>query len=94
MLSGMISDVLSRGSSVERGGNRLNGGAAYYNVYQTKDGGYFSIAAIEPWFWENLCRALDREDLLPHQDATGEKKAEVEQALTDAVLTKTRDGWF
>ena len=94
MLSGMISDVLSRGSSVERGGNRLNGGAAYYNVYQTKDGGYFSIAAIEPWFWENLCRALGREDLLPHQDATGEKKAEVEQALTDAFLTKTRDEWF
>ena len=94
MLSGMISDVLSKGSSVERGGNRLNGGAAYYNVYQTKDGGYFSIAAIEPWFWENLCRALGLEDLLPHQDATGEKKAEVERALTEVFLTKTRDEWF
>ena len=94
MLSGLISDVLSRGVSAERGGNRLNGGAPYYNVYQTKDGGYFSIAAIEPWFWENLCRALEREDLLPHQDATGEKKAEVERALTEAFLTKTRDEWF
>lgn len=94
MLSGLISDLLSRGVSADRGGNRLNGGAPYYNVYQTMDGRYFSIAAIEPWFWENLCRALDREDLLPHQEATGVKKAEVEQALAEAFLTKTRDEWF
>ncbi len=94
MLSGRISDVLARGVSAERGGTRLNGGAPYYNVYRTKDGRYFSIAAIEPWFWENLCRALGREDLLPHQEATGAKKAEVEQALAEAFLTKTRDEWF
>ena len=94
MLSGMISDVLARGTSLQRGGNRLNGGAPYYNVYRTKDDRYFSIAALEPWFWENLCRALDREDLLPHQEATGAKQAEVEQALTEAFLTKTRDEWF
>ena len=94
MLSGLVSDVLSRDIPAERGSNRLNGGAPYYNVYQTKDGKYFSIAAIEPWFWENLCRALDLEGLLPHQDATGAKKAEVEQALSDAFLAKTRDEWF
>ena len=94
MLSGLISDVLSRGISAERGGNRLNGGAPYYNVYETKDATYFSVAAIEPWFWENLCHAIDRDDLLPHQDAAGEKKTEVEQALAQAFLTKTRDEWF
>ena len=94
MLSGMISDVLSRGVSTERAGNRLNGGAPYYNVYQTKDGKYFSIAAIEPWFWTNLCHALDREDLLPHQDATGHQKTVVEQAFAEAFLAKTRDEWF
>ncbi|PKB71634.1 MAG: hypothetical protein BZY87_04535 [SAR202 cluster bacterium Io17-Chloro-G6] len=94
MLSGLISDVLARGISAERGGNRLNGGAPYYNVYRTKDDKYFSIAAIEPWFWENLCRALERDDLLPHQEATGAQMLEVEQALADAFLTKTRDEWF
>ena len=94
MLSGLVSDVLSRGISAERGGNRLNGGAPYYNVYRTKDDKYFSIAAIEPWFWENLCRALDREDLLPYQEAYGPKKIEVEQALSEAFMTKTREEWF
>ena len=86
--------MLAREVSAERGGNRLNGGAPYYNVYRTKDDRYFSIAAIEPWFWENRCRALGREDLLPHQEATGAKKAKVEQALAEAFLTKTRDEWF
>ncbi|MEC8911314.1 MAG: CaiB/BaiF CoA-transferase family protein [Chloroflexota bacterium] len=94
MLSGLVSDVLSRGISAERGGNRLNGGAPYYNVYRTKDDKYFSIAAIEPWFWENLCRALDREDLLLHQEAQGTKRIEVEQALSEAFMTKTREEWF
>ena len=94
MLSGLVSDVLSRGISAERGGNRLNGGAPYYNVYRTKDDKYFSIAAIEPWFWENLCRALDREDLLPYQDSDGVKKTEVELALSEAFMTRTREEWF
>ncbi len=94
MLSGLVSDVLSRGISAERGGNRLNGGAPYYNVYRTRDDKYFSIAAIEPWFWENLCRALDREDLLPYQETYGPKKIEVEQALSEAFMTKTREEWF
>ena len=94
MLSGMVSDVLSRGISAERGGNRLNGGAPYYNVYSTKDARYFSIAAIEPWFWENLCRSLGLDNLIPYQDAGGDKKMEVEQALSDAFMAKTREEWF
>ncbi len=94
MLSGFVSDMLGRGLSPERGGTRLNGGAPYYNVYQTKDGRYLSIAAIEPWFWENLCRAIDREDLIPHQEASGTKHNEVVSALEAAFLTRSRDEWF
>ncbi len=94
MLSGLISDTLASGLSPNRGATRLNGGAPYYNVYQTKDGGYFSIAAIEPWFWENLCRAIGRDDLIPHQEATGAKREEVVAALEQAFLGKTRDEWF
>ena len=94
MLCGLVSDALARNHTPRRGGNRLNGGAPYYNVYRTKDGKYFSIAAIEPWFWENLCQAIGREDLKPHQEATGQKRAEIVAALEAAFLTKTRDEWF
>ena len=94
MLTGVISDMLAQGVSPKRGGTTLNGGAPYYNVYQTKDGGYLSIAAIEPWFWENLCRVIGREDLVPHQKASGPKREEIVRTLEVAFRSKTRDEWF
>ena len=94
MLCGMVADALKHGYIPTRGGTRLNGGSPYYNVYRTTDGKYFSIAAIEPWFWENLCRAIGREDLIPHQDAVGEMREEIVSVLETAFLGKTRDEWF
>ena len=94
MMASLISGHFGQGEEFQRGSHVLNGSAPYYNVYQTKDGKYFTIAAIEPWFWQNLCRALDREDLAPHQHAQGEQRAAVFQALRDTFLTRTRDEWF
>ena len=94
MMASLISGHFAQGDKFQRGTNRLNGGAPYYNVYQTKDGKYFTIAAIEPWFWQNLCRALNREDLAPHQNAEGEQRAAVFQALKETFLTRTRDEWY
>ena len=94
MLCGAIADALQHHYSPTRGANRLNGGSPFYNVYRTADGKYFSIAAIEPWFWENLCSAIGREDLVPHQAAGEEKQAEIATILEEVFLTKTRDQWF
>ena len=94
MLCGAIADALSQGFEAKRGSNRLNGGSPYYNVYRTADDKYFSIAAIEPWFWENLCRAIGREDLIPHQSAGEEKRAEIAVTLEAIFLTKSREEWF
>ena len=94
MLCGMIGDSLSQGFRPTRGGNRLNGGSPFYNVYRTADDKYLSIAAIEPWFWENLCHAIGREDLIPHQQAGNERRAEIARTLEAIFLTKTRDEWF
>ena len=94
MLCGMIADALSQDYKPHRGETRLNGGSPYYNVYRTADGKYFSIAAIEPWFWENLCRAINREDLIPHQSADDDKRAEIARTLEATFLTRSRDEWF
>ena len=95
MLCGMPSATLSpKASRPARGANRLNGGSPYYNVYRTADGKYFSIAAIEPWFWENLCSAIGREDLIPHQTAGDERRDEIAATLESVFLTRTRDEWF
>lgn len=94
MLCGLIADAFAQGYRATRGGMRLNGGSPFYNAYRTADGKYFSIAAIEPWFWENLCHAIGREDLIPHQDATGDKREEIARILESTFLAKTRDEWF
>ena len=94
MLCGAIADSLSQGFRATRGGNRLNGGSPFYNVYRTADDKYFSIAAIEPWFWENMCRSIGREDLIPHQSAGDERRDEIASTLESVFLTKTRDEWF
>lgn len=77
-----------------RGGRSITGAQPCYNVYETKDGKYISLGCNEPWFWENLCKALGREDLTPHQSATGEKKGEIFRDLRAIFKTKTRDEWI
>lgn len=51
-----------------RGENLLDGGAPFYQVYETADGGYMSVGAIEPQFYALLLNGLgvDPADL-PHQ---------------------------
>lgn len=42
----------------------LTGGAACYCIYETSDGRYLTVAALEPRFWRNLCALLERPDLI------------------------------
>ncbi len=54
----------------ERGTNLLDTGAHFYEVYETSDGGYMGLGAIEPQFYAELIRllGLDGEDLPPQMD--------------------------
>ena len=78
----------------KRGDTLTSGNNPFYAVYQTKDGKYLSICPIEPRFWQNMCRALGRDDLIPHEFAPSPKKEEVMTDLKKIFLTKTRDEWF
>jgi crotonobetainyl-CoA:carnitine CoA-transferase CaiB-like acyl-CoA transferase len=42
----------------------LTGGVACYRIYETADGRYLTVAALEPKFWRNLCDLLERPDLV------------------------------
>jgi crotonobetainyl-CoA:carnitine CoA-transferase CaiB-like acyl-CoA transferase len=77
----------------KRGETMLTGEWPWYNVYETKDEKYISIAALEPWFYANLCQLIGREDFLEHQYATGEKREEIFRSFRETFLTKNRDEW-
>lgn len=60
LLSYFICNYFSSGNMFKRGESAFNGAYPYYGVYETRDGKYISLGCTEPWFWENLCRALDK----------------------------------
>ena len=64
-----------------------------YRTYETNEGKWISIGNAEPWFWENFCKALGREDLIPFQTDLN-RKDEVLNYLTETFKTRTRDEWF
>ena len=89
-----INPYLLGGAVPHRGEGMFNGKYPWYNVYETRDGKYISLGALEPWFFANLCQLLDCEDFIPHQYDEGEKKEEMFRYFRDTFLTKTRDEWF
>ena len=57
------------GPALSREAAMLNGGAAYYRIYRTKDGKFVTLGAIEPAFWRNFCQAVGRPEWIPrHAD--------------------------
>ncbi|MFG2442764.1 CaiB/BaiF CoA transferase family protein [Nocardia fluminea] len=79
--------------SDERGVNRLDSGAPWYNVYETADGGWVSVGANESRFWRNLLRIMDiDESEMPDQHDKSQWLS-VHKRFTSVFLTKTRDEW-
>jgi alpha-methylacyl-CoA racemase len=87
--STMMGGTYAAGKSVQRGRMQLNGGMACYNVYETRDGKYLTLGAIEPHFWAAFCKAVGREDLNP-------RAQEFEAIPEVAAIFKTRtlDEWL
>jgi alpha-methylacyl-CoA racemase len=77
----------------ELGSNLFDGGAPFYNVYETADGKYVSVAPIEPHFYALLLEkiGLAGEDLPAQYDR--DRWPELRERFTEVFRTKTRDEW-
>jgi alpha-methylacyl-CoA racemase len=76
-----------------RGKNLLDGGAPWYAVYETADGGHVAVGAIEPKFYDELVSRLGlaTEDLPGQWDT--HRWPVLREALAAAFRRKTRDEW-
>ena len=81
------------GQPLQRGSSKLNGGVVCYNVYEVRDGGYVTLAALEPEFWACFCRGVGREDLLGQQFAPAIPGEPVYEELCALFQTHTRQEW-
>ncbi|WP_321839054.1 CaiB/BaiF CoA transferase family protein [Paraburkholderia bannensis] len=77
----------------ERASNRLDSGAPWYNVYETKDGRWLSVGANEARFWRNMLELLGLAQAdMPDQHDTS-RWPEMREKLATIFRTRTRDEW-
>jgi alpha-methylacyl-CoA racemase len=78
-----------------RGRNMLDSGSWFYEVYETKDGGYISLGSIEPQFFAQMVELTGMTELLGEAPAQMDRAANPERKkqLADLILQKTRDEW-
>jgi alpha-methylacyl-CoA racemase len=79
--------------SDERASNLLDGGAPWYDTYETADGGFVAVGAIEPQFWEELRARIDADlpDAQQRQARAGWPM--LRNRLAVIFRTRTRDEW-
>jgi alpha-methylacyl-CoA racemase len=94
VLSQMMWTMKATGSlRDERESFLLDGGAPFYRTYETSDGKYMAVGAIEPQFFAELLKGLELgADEVPNQFEIG-AYPRMQQIFTDRFASRTRDEW-
>ncbi len=94
LLSTLIYAWREDGSWVdERGSNRLDGGAPFYGVYETADGQFISIGALEPRFYAELVRLAGVEEISEADRYDKSNWPGMRERVAELFRTKTREEW-
>ena len=93
LMAMFFSMAASGGFTEERGSNMLDGGAHFYDTYETQDGKFVCIGSIEPQFYAELIEkaGLDEEKYAPQMDQS--MWPELSKDLESVFLTKTQAQW-
>jgi alpha-methylacyl-CoA racemase len=75
----------------ERGVNLLDGGVPWYDVYETADGGWLAVGALEPRFYAALLAGLGLTDAPAREDPR--HWPELRALFTARFKERTRDEW-
>ncbi|KAK2888170.1 alpha-methylacyl-CoA racemase isoform X2 [Channa argus] len=76
-----------------RGENLLDSGAPFYDTYQTSDGKYMAVGAIEPQFYRQLLKGLDLDaGVLPDQMSISDWP-DLRRIFTERFASKTQADW-
>src|SRR5579859_2470725 len=76
-----------------RGANLLDSGAHFYEVYETQDGGYVAVGALEPDFYAALLFGMQLDPgALPDQMDRA-RWPEMKRLFAEVFRSKTREQW-
>jgi len=68
--------------------------SACYATYETADGEWLALGALEPKFWRGFCERLGRPEWIPLQRAEGAERAHVLRDVSAIMRTRTREEWL
>lgn len=83
---------LLSGEETGPGESFFSGMWPWYDIYETRDGKYVSLGAVEPYFYENLCRTLGREDL-SDQQWSFDRREQTRAEFAEIFKSKTCQQW-
>ncbi len=86
-----LAQYAATGRAPAKGDFLLGGGLPCYRVYETADGAYVTLGALEEKFWKVFCQAVERMDLLPHQFSQDPQVLEEIEVL---FRSKTLEEWL
>jgi alpha-methylacyl-CoA racemase len=92
-LASMIHGMLAAGGWQDRrGANLLDGGCPYYGTYETADGKYMAVGALEQQFYAEFVELLGIEE---YADARKDlaRWGKLREAVAARFKTRTRDEW-
>ncbi|GAA1915571.1 CaiB/BaiF CoA transferase family protein [Streptantibioticus ferralitis] len=92
-LGAMIWGMLGAGAWQDRrGANLLDGGCPFYGVYQTSDGGYMAVGALERSFYAEFISLLELDEDAPDRDDLS-RWDELRNRIAARFKTRTRQQW-
>jgi crotonobetainyl-CoA:carnitine CoA-transferase CaiB-like acyl-CoA transferase len=97
MLEGVLGLMTVPAARLLAGGslvNELSGAYACYNVYRCRDGKHVAVGALEPKFWEALCRTVGLPEKASGQWEQGEARRETVAALSRLFASRDRAEWL
>ncbi len=79
--------------SDQRGTNLLDGGAHFYDTYETSDGKHICIGSIEPQFYALLLEKAELDTQKYSEQMNPARWPELKEDLRQTFLRKTQDEW-
>ncbi|MCX7891496.1 MAG: CoA transferase [Burkholderiales bacterium] len=86
-------ETLAAGRAPPRGTTMLAGGLACYNVYETADGRWMAVGALEEKFWHTLCDTLGAPELKPLHLVFGEAARPAKEKLAAIFASQPQAHW-
>ncbi|WSR88769.1 CoA transferase [Streptomyces erythrochromogenes] len=92
-LTAMIHGMMAAGGWQDRrGANLLDGGCPFYGTYETSDGGYMAVGALEQQFYDTFTELLGIGDRTPARKDVA-RWGELREAVAARFRTRTREEW-